>query len=298
MSKLLFAFLIAVCSLYVNNSFGQISISRPRMLVENQPVFKSFTFENVVPFQKERLLGLSYQHRYHRLQGFPIPIANKEGLLISFGVGFASDQYDNQRPQNIESTNDVLWLQFFNTGSIGDDYYWRSLSAWGSYATSIDFKNESTHKFSQLLQFGRKWKPNLSTGIGMLYLTNFGDQQFVPLAHIIYSKNKWIFDLLLPIDVSARYLYSESLHFTIQNKLQSRSYWYNAEALKLNTNELSINAELRLSGVLWTELGIGQSYSSKLSWQLDEISTEIGKISNPLLVKLGLFIRFPDKINN
>ena len=278
-----------------NNKLGQISISRPRMLVENQPLFKSFTFENVVPFQKERLLETTYQHRYHRLQGFPIPIANREGLLISFGVGFASDQYDNQHPQSIEENNDVLWFQFFNTGSIGSDYFWRSLSAWGSYATSIDFKNTNTHKFSQFLQFGRKWKPNLSTSLGVLYLTNFGDQQIVPLAHVIYSKKSWVFDMLLPIDVSVRYLYSDNLQFTVRNKLQSRSYWYNSEALKLNTNELSINAEIRLTGVLWSELGLGQPYSSKLSWQIEDMVTEIGDTSNPLLVKLGLFIRFPDK---
>jgi hypothetical protein len=265
------------------------------MLVKNQPVFKSFTFENVIPFQKEKLLEQSYQHSYHRIQGFPIPIANRKGLLISLGVGFASDQYDDQRPQEIESSNDVIWFQFFNTGSIGKDYYWRSLSAWGSYASRIDFKDKNTHKFSQIIQFGRKWKPNLSTGIGILYLTNFGDSQLVPLAHIIYSKDKWVLDALIPIDVSARYLYSENVHFTIQNKLQSRSYWYNTEALKLNTNELSINAEIRLSGVLWTELGIGQSYSRKLSWQVEDQLEEIGSISNPLLIKLGLFIRFPDK---
>ena len=266
------------------------------MLVEGQPIFKSFTFENVVPFQKERLLEQSYQHRYHRLQGFPIPLANREGLLVSFGVGFASDQYDNQRPPQIAGTNDVLWFQFFNTGSIGKDYYWRSLSAWGSYSTSLDIKDSNTHKFSQLLQFGKKFNPNLSIGIGALYLTNFGDQQVVPLAHIIYSKDRWVFDMLLPIDASARYLYSDNLHFTIQNKLQSRSYWYNAEALKLNTNELSINAELRIAGVLWTELGLGQSYSSKLSWQEDKDITEIGDTSNALLVKLGLFIRFPERV--
>lgn len=296
MFKKIFILFIVVFTFYTKNVIGQISIHRPKMLVENQPLFKSFTFENVVPFQKERILGQAYQHRYHRLQGFPIPIANRKDLLISFGVGFASDQYDNQRPQPIEGTNDVLWFQFFNTGSIGENYYWRSLSAWGSYATTIDFKNENTHKFTQLLQVGRKWSSNLSGSLGVLYLTNFGDQQIVPLAHIIYSKNSWVFDILLPIDVSVRYLYSENIHFTAQNKLQSRSYWYNSEALKLNTNELSINTEIRLSGILWSELGLGQSYSSKLSWQVEDIVTEIAKTSNPLLVKLGLFIRFPDKL--
>jgi|GEM_PF-6903934 len=296
MLKLRFAVLFVILTIQKEIAFGQISIHRPRMLVEGQPIFKSFTFENVVPFQKERLLEQSYQHRYHRLQGFPIPLANREGLLVSFGVGFASDQYDNQRPPQIAGTNDVLWFQFFNTGSIGKDYYWRSLSAWGSYSTSLDIKDSNTHKFSQLLQFGKKFNPNLSIGIGALYLTNFGDQQVVPLAHIIYSKDRWVFDMLLPIDASARYLYSDNLHFTIQNKLQSRSYWYNAEALKLNTNELSINAELRIAGVLWTELGLGQSYSSKLSWQEDKDITEIGDTSNALLVKLGLFIRFPERV--
>ncbi len=294
MPKILFALLIAIGSFYARSVSGQITIHRPRILVEKQPLFKSFTFENVVPFQKEKLLGQTYQHSYHRLQGFPIPIANREGLLVSLGVGFASDQYDDQRPQSIEGSNDVLWFQFFSTGSIGDDYYWRSLSAWGSYATSIDFGDRNTHKYSQLLQFGRKLNPNLSASLGALYLTNFDDRQIIPLAHIIYSKNSWVFDLLLPIDVSARYLYSDNLHFTIQNKLQSRSYWYNAEALKINTNELSVNAEMRVTGVLWAELGLGQSYGGNLSWQIDDTLSEIGKTSNPPLVKLGLFVRFPD----
>jgi len=282
-------------SLCLNVSFAQISIHRPRMFVENQPIFKSFTFENVIPFQKEKLLNQAYQHSYHRIQGFPVPIANRENLIMSFGLGFANDQYDDQRPETIAASNNALWFQFFNTGDIRGSYFWRALSAWGSYSSTIDLKNENSYKFSQLLQFGKKWNSNLSTSLGALYLTNFDDTQLIPLAHIIYGENRWVLDLLLPINAEVRYLYSDNLHFTLLNKLQSRSYWYNAEALKLNTNELSINAEQRLSGVLWAELGVGQSYAGKLSWQVENQVNDIGRTSNPLLVKLGLFVRFPDK---
>jgi len=292
--KLLLPLILTIGILTSLDLFGQLKLHRQKYLVENQPVPKSFTLENVVPFQKERLLNQSYQHRYHRLQGFPVPIANKEKILISLGVGFASDQYDNQRPQVIEGTHDVIWVQLFNTGNLGEDYFWRSLTAWGSYATSIEFKNQDTHKFSQLFQLGKKWNPNLTTSLGAVYLSNFDDRQLIPLAHVIYSTDKWIFDFLLPIDVSARYLYNENVHLTLQNKIQSRSYWYNAEALRINTNELSLNTEIRLMGALWSEFGLGQSYAGKLSWQINQNETEIGKTSNSLLVKLGLFIRFPD----
>jgi len=286
---------IALFSLIGKVSLAQISIHRPRMLVENQPIFKSFTFENIIPFQKEKLLNQAYQHSYHRLQGFAIPIADKKNLLVSFGLGFANDQYDDERPETISANNNALWFQFFNTGDIGNNFFWRSLSAWGSYSTSIDLKNENGYKFSQLLQFGKKWNSDLSISLGALYLSNFDDTQLIPLAHVIYGKDRWVFDLLLPINAEVRYLYSDNLHFTLLNKLQSRSYWYNSEALKLNTNEVSINAELKIAGVLWTELGIGQSYAGKLSWQVEKQINEIGDTSNPLLMRLGLFVRFPDK---
>ena len=156
MRRITAASCVLLFSIISNVLLAQISIHRPRMLVENQPVFKSFTFENVIPFRKEKLLNQAYQHSYHRLQGFPIPIANKENLLMSFGLGFANDQYDDQRPETIAANNNALWFQFFNSGDIGSHYFWRSLTAWGSYSTSIDLKDESNYKVSQFFTIWQK----------------------------------------------------------------------------------------------------------------------------------------------
>lgn len=269
------------------------------MFVENQPINKAITFENHVPLGDQEVELASnkylYDFSYHRLQGFLVPIANNESSLISFGLGYATDRYSSF-PIQIEDKNEVIWFQLFGTGSIGDEYFWRSASAWGSYSTKLELKKSEAYKFTQILQVGRKWNTNLATSLGVIVLSNFGDTQFIPFAQITYSSGPWVADFNIPTDLSVRYTVNENLYFLIQNKINSRSYYYNTSAFRYSNLEVSLRSEIRIIGVLWGELAVSQPYAVKFEEQNGSNYYEFASSTkNPIMLNAGLFVRFKSK---
>ena len=284
----------------INELFAQIVVHDQRYQVENMPQPKSFTFYNSFAVPSESIetsvIEYSYQKRYHRFTGNPIPIANKEGLNISMGFGYATDLLQINSLL-ISNKNQAIWTQLYTTGSIGDSFYWRGIYAVGTYSTKINFKNTSTYKHTILAQFGKKWSESLATGLGVLVLSNFDDIQYVPIAHVSYSTGAWVIDTVLPNDLSVRYILNNKLHFLVVNTLVRRSY-YNTDlslANKFSINEIGFQTELNITGVLWAELTISKPYGLKSETQNNSDYTEIGKISQQLSVSGGLFIRFKEK---
>jgi hypothetical protein len=292
-----FLFLVLLSTVF--ESTAQILLHRQRFLVENQPQVISFAFENYRPLGKNDFTYQNQQadhfHNYYRLQGFFIPFANNGNLLMSLGAGYASDIIQDPTPDGFSETNQAVWLQWFHTGSIGKNLFWRWLTAYGTYTNQkISFKEEETYKLSQLLELGYKWNPNLATSIGAITLTNYGDFTVVPLVHIAYSHLGWVFDFFAPIDLSIRKIISNDFHLMAQHLINSRSYWYNndLQALNYGNNLAMLKAEYRLFKVLWSELGIGYAYSGNYEWQDKKVFTEVGNLEEPLHLKLGVFVRF------
>lgn len=284
---------------------AQIFLYRQRFLVEDQPQVISMSYENFLPLGDSELnLGqtdYNLKHNYYRLQGFIVPVANNSRLLMSLGLGYAADVFEDQIPSDLTRNNQAFWLQWFHTGSIGKQLFWRSLTAYGAYTEQkLELGNETLRKFSQFVELGYKWNPRLATSLGGLFLSNYGDFTVVPIAHLAYSYRKWIFDLLLPIDASVRYILNSNLHLMTQHLINSRSYWYSnrMEALNYSSNQLMIKAELRMYKVLWGEAGLVYNYSEGLEWQQGESLTDFGVFQEPVQLKLGAFIRFESKTDN
>ena len=106
--------------------------------------------------------------------------------------------------------------------------------AYGSYSGNDYSISSQNHKYTSVIQFGKKWTPNFSSSLGLLMLTNFGDFTPVPLAHLIYSRKPWVFDFLIPIDVNIRYLASDKWYILLQHKIGGRSYNYEPTDMALN----------------------------------------------------------------
>lgn len=290
---------IICLTLYLGDTIAQIVVHDQRYQVDNMPQPQSFTFLNNIPIQNETLemsgTNSSYKHTYHRLYGTPIPIANNENMIISLGFGYATDQIESPTPL-VKGGNEAMWAQLYSTGSIGEDYFWRSALAAGSYSNGIRIKNSDTYKYTGLVQFGKKWNPNLATSIGVLLLSNFGDIQVVPIAQISYSKGDFVFDFWIPVDVNVRYIKNENLHFLFQNTIGSRSYSNDAHTWKYSINEISFRSEIRLLGVLWIEMALVKPYSLKMEIQNEDQYSEIGsKLTQSLSLQVGLFVRFEDR---
>jgi len=289
---LLFFILIGVI-----DADAQIIVHNQRYQVENMPQPKSFTNYNAFAIPYEKLntpFGIeNYYRSYHRVTGNPVPIANREGLNISMGFGYATDRL-SATSTLVQNKNQAVWAQFYTTGSIGDNYYWRGVYAIGSYAEKIKIKNTNTYKHTILAQFGRKWNSNFATSLGLLVLSNFGDTRFIPTAHISYSTGKWVIDAALPNDVNIRYIQNKKLHFLITNTLSRRSYYNINEGLsyKYTINEVALQTEFRIAGVLWGELSVAKPYGLKMQLQNNAIYTELGEVSQVISVNAGLFIRF------
>lgn len=294
MAKLLSTVLF-VCIAF--DATSQIIVYNQRYQVENMPQPKSFSGYSAFSVPEERLItaveDYRYNRSYYRITGNPIPIKNKEGLNISVGFGYATDRL-NVNSTLIQSKNQSLWTQLYTTGSIGENYYWRGVYAFGSYSENLKLNNTAIYKHTAFLQMGRKWNSNFATGIGLLALSNFDDYQFIPVAHISYSKSSWVIDAFLPNEISIRYIKNDNLHFLIINNIIRRSY-YNIDdelAYKYSLNEAGFQSEIRIKGVLWAELSITKPYALKMQLQSKSTYTEIGDVSEILSVNAGLFIRF------
>lgn len=261
------------------------------------PQPKSFTSYNAfaVPYEtvNTAIGNYNYYRRYHRITGNPIPILNREGVNTSIGFGYATDRL-NANSSLIQNKNQAIWVQLYSTGSIGDNYYWRGVYALGSYSENINLKNTNTYKHTVLAQFGRKWNSNFATSIGILMLSNFDDPKFIPTAHISYSTGKWVIDAALPNNVIIRYIQNKKLHFLVTNTLSRRSYYNINDMLsyKYTINEVGLQAEYKILGVLWGELSINKSYGLKMQLQDRDVYSDIGKVSQTIGINAGLFVRF------
>lgn len=291
--------LIIVFALFLSHTIAQIIVHDQRYQVENMPQPQSFTFLNNIPVQNEILeingTKNSFKHTYHRLYGTPIPIANNENMIFSLGFGYATDQIESPTP-SIANGNEALWVQLYSTGSIGEDYFWRSALAVGSYSNGIRLKKNETYKYTGLVQLGKKWNSNLATSLGILALSNFGDTQVVPLAQISYSTGNFVFDFWIPLDVNIRYVKNNNVHFLLQNTIGSRSYHYSNDVWKYSINELSLRSEIRMIGVLWYEIAIVKPYGLKMETQNNDQYSKIGsKLTQSISIQLALFVRFEDR---
>lgn len=268
-----------------------------RYQVENMPQPKSFTFYNslAVPNEILTVLGTeaTYTRHYHRLTGNPIPVANREGLNISMGFGYATDRLDEDGPL-LRDKNQALWVNLYTTGSIGENYYWRAIYAAGTYEKSLVFKDIKTYKQTLLAQFGRKWSNKLATSIGFIYLSNFDNPQIVPAAHISYSSGKWVIDMLLPNEVNIRYVANKNFHVLFINNIIRRSYYDLGTdvSYKFSINEAGLQLEHRLFGVFWAELAVTKPYGLKTEIVNNSSSNELGDVNQTVKINAGLFVRF------
>ena len=284
--------------LYFVNSEAQITVHDQRYQVENMPQPISISSHNHIPLNNETItisgVEQSYKHTYHRISGNLIPIKNNEKIIIAWGFGYATDQFQTSIP-SIANGNEAIWTQLNTTGSIGQNYFWRGGFAYGSYSNGIRLKKDNTYKGTTLVQLGKKWNPNLATSIGALMLSNFGDTQILPVAQVSYSTGKFVFDFWLPIEVNIRYVKNKNFHILLQNTIGSRSYRYESDAFNYRINEISLRSEMRIVGVLWSDVAIVKPYGLKLENQSGKKYTEIGtNASQSISVQIGLFIRFQE----
>lgn len=293
--KLTSAIILFIVLGFTHYLAAQIIVYNQRYQVENMPLPKPVTFYNSIAAPSEHLSTIgrddNYQRNYHRLTG-TVPITNKDGLIISVGIGYATDQLKLDNPL-IKKKNHALWTQMYTTGSIGELYYWRGIYAFGSYSDNFKLKNSATYKHTLLAQFGRKWNDNLATSIGISFLSNFNDPLYVPIVHISYSKGPWVIDALLPQDVSLRYLATEKIHLLLINSIIRRSY-YNFDINQSNRysiNEFGVQAEFNIIGAFWCELSVTKPYGMKIETQLNDNYNEIGNVNQSLSINGGLFVR-------
>jgi len=291
---------LTLCSL----SFAQFDVYRPRNLVEGQPLDAAISQNNFISLSDSKLDSMgtefSFKRNMYTLQGQFLVLANKPGLLISLGAGYAQERFTGDLPADVQEVHHSNWVSGFGAGSIGKDLFWRAFTAYGSYSGDDYSIQSNNHKYTQVLQLGKKWTPNFSSSLGILLLTNFGDFSPIPLAHLIYSNGPWTFDFLIPIDVNVRYTMNDKWYVLLQNKIGGRSYWYDPrnEALNYDFNELILKTEVKLIGVLWIDIGLSLFWEEELEWQDDESFQDIGSLKDPLRLNLSLFLRFPDLPGN
>lgn len=118
--------IIVLLVVFTHKTSAQIVVYDQRYQVEKMPQPKSFTFYNTLAIPSETITttggNISYQHNYHRFTANPISIANREGLNVSVGFGYATDNLSLNSP-NIKNNNKAVWMQLFTAGNIKKNYY-------------------------------------------------------------------------------------------------------------------------------------------------------------------------------
>jgi len=141
-------------------------------------------------------------------------------------------------------------------------------------------------------------RDNLTLGLGVGRVSNFGRLMHIPLVHIIWSINEfWLLDAMLPGKLDLSYLASSTWEFALSFNITGARYSIESEERKidgLGVGQMNLGPQVRyqVAPQVYVTAESGLAFARRLSL-LDE-NTVIRKLepNNEVYLRLGLQYRF------
>jgi hypothetical protein len=277
-------------------------VYRPRYLVDDQPIPPVISINCGIPLmhnyfnytnQSNDRAELKQSHS--EMESFILPVVSKRNLLIILGPGYMGDRFYAQSPSVLPEYMSGIYFSFFATGSVHDSFYWITYQSYGLFNSQFKNNLSGSGKYYQFTNLGYKWNSSLSTYIGILYNTNFGNNIILPLLGIGFSWNDWIVDFLLPARADIRYIITDYLHALFSVRFLMASYRNNESTnhiqyIQINRLEYSINLELKIYSWVWMKLGASYSGETNIE-QIKPNKGKIGSVDPEAQIALGFTIR-------
>jgi len=166
-----------------------------------------------------------------------------------------------------------------------------------------DFKDKLSsddfiYQFSALAV--KRAKDNFQYGLGIAYTSRFGKLTLLPLANLIYKKNKWLTSVLVPTYLSQFYCFNENSRIGLSANVNGDYYnvRFDAIPMTIDLNKASYSRitigpeyEFKLFGDLYLDTSIGISVRNILAIQNEDLKEELSlDVDSKYYFRMGLKI--------